>query len=307
MEATARGSAAPAIEVDHFRMVFGSNEVVKDLSFNVSRGETFGFLGSNGSGKTTTIRALLGLYEPSGGRLLVNGKKFRPGQQGLGYLPEERGLYKKEQVLKTMVYFGQLKGMTAPDAQSWSLDYLDRVGLADKQRTRLDKLSGGEQQKIQLGVTVMNDPQLLILDEPTKGFDPVNRRLLMDIIDQQRQAGATVVMVTHQMDEVERLCDRVLLLKDGVARAYGSVEEVQEQFGAASVIVRFTGVLPASQLFRIASVDNGRAELLLAAGVEPSQALAELTASGMSISEFTPRRRSMDSIFVEVYGKEAHL
>ncbi|SER77957.1 ABC-2 type transport system ATP-binding protein [Propionibacterium cyclohexanicum] len=288
-------------------MTFGSTKVVRDLSFDVARGETFGFLGSNGSGKTTTIRALLGLYEPSGGVLLVNGAKFRPGQQGLGYLPEERGLYKKEQVLTTMVYFGQLKGMSAAAARAWSLDYLDRVGLADKQRVRLDKLSGGEQQKIQLGVTVMNDPELLILDEPTKGFDPVNRRLLMDIIEEQRRAGATVIMVTHQMDEVERLCDRVLLLKDGVARAYGSVPEVQAQFGAASIVVRFHGELPASDGYRIASVDNGRAELLLNPGTRPEDVLSYLAASGLSISEFTPRRRSMESIFVEVYGKEARL
>ncbi len=307
MAAIATAEVNPAVHVEHFRMAFGSTTVVRDLSFDVAQGETFGFLGSNGSGKTTTIRALLGLYEPTGGVLLVNGRKFRPGQQGLGYLPEERGLYRKEQVLTTMVYFGQLKGMDAPAARAWSLGYLDRVGLADKQRTRLDKLSGGEQQKIQLGVTVMNDPELLILDEPTKGFDPVNRRLLMDIVEQQRQAGATVVMVTHQMDEVERLCDRVLLLKDGVARAYGTVEEVQSQFGAASIVLRFEGELPASEQFSVASLDNGRAELLLRPGADPAQVLAALVASGLSITEFTPRRRSMESIFVEVYGRQARL
>ncbi|MFZ2624455.1 MAG: ATP-binding cassette domain-containing protein [Propionibacterium sp.] len=307
MADTPTAGVTPAVHVEHFRMAFGPTTVVRDLSFDVAQGETFGFLGSNGSGKTTTIRALLGLYEPTGGVLQVYGKKFRPGQQGLGYLPEERGLYKKEQVLTTMTYFGQLKGMDASSAKSWSLGYLDRVGLADKQRTRLDKLSGGEQQKIQLGVTVMNDPELLILDEPTKGFDPVNRRLLMDIVEEQRRAGATVVMVTHQMDEVERLCDRVLLLKDGVARAYGTVEEVQEQFGAASVVLRFAGELPDSEQFTVASLDNGRAELLLRPGVEPSRLLASLVASGLAVTEFTPRRRSMESIFVEVYGKEARL
>jgi ABC-2 type transport system ATP-binding protein len=118
-----------------------------------------------------------------------------------------------------MVYFGRLKGLDKARAKAWSRDYLERVDLADKATTRLDKLSGGQQQKIQLGVTIMNDPELLILDEPTKGFDPVNRRLLMDIIEDQKLAGATVIMVTHQMEEVERLCDRVILLKDGTARA----------------------------------------------------------------------------------------
>ncbi|MBF5082362.1 ATP-binding cassette domain-containing protein [Quadrisphaera sp. INWT6] len=227
-------------------MTFGTTEVIRDLSFTVHPGETFGFLGSNGSGKTTTIRALLGIYRPTRGRLLINGRTYTPDSGlRLGYLPEERGLYKKEPVLDVMTYFGRLRGMSTTAARTWSLAYLERVELAEKAKTRLDKLSGGQQQKVQLGVTIMHDPQLLILDEPTKGFDPVNRRLLMDIIAEQQATGATVVMVTHQMEEVERLCDRVLLLKDGVARAYGSVTEVQDSFAAPAVHIEHTGHLPA--------------------------------------------------------------
>ena len=129
-----------------------------------------------------------------------------------------------------MAYFGQLKGMSSEQARSWSLDYLKRVELSDKANTRLDKLSGGQQQKIQLGITIMADPELLILDEPTKGFDPVNRRLLMDIIEDHQQKGATVIYITHQMEEVERLCDRILLLKNGRAAVYGSVRDVRKRF-----------------------------------------------------------------------------
>ena len=217
-------------------MKFGKTSVIDDLSFEVKRGETFGFLGSNGSGKTTTIRSLLGIYQPTGGKLLVNGVPYSvSGDVKLGYLPEERGLYKKESVIDTMVYFGQLKGLSRSEARSKSLAFLERVGLADKAKTRLDKLSGGQQQKVQLGITIINDPELIILDEPTKGFDPVNRRLLMEIIEEHQAKGATVVMITHQMDEVERLCDRVLLLKDGVAHAYGTVAEVRAQFGGQSL------------------------------------------------------------------------
>ncbi|MEO7017884.1 MAG: ATP-binding cassette domain-containing protein, partial [Leifsonia sp.] len=217
-------------------MDFGRTTVIRDLSFDIERGETFGFLGSNGSGKTTTIRALLGIYQPTGGTLHIDGRPFSP-EAGirLGYLPEERGLYKKESVIDVMVYFGKLKGLGKEQARRWSREYLERVDIGDKEKVRLDKLSGGQQQKVQLGVTIMNDPELLILDEPTKGFDPVNRRLLMDIIDDQKRAGSTVMMVTHQMEEVERLCDRVILLKDGVSRAYGTVSEVQEQFGGTLV------------------------------------------------------------------------
>ena len=166
----------PIIQIKNFSMKFGTKTVIKDLSFEVMRGEVFGFLGSNGSGKTTTLRALLGLYEPTAGELLIDGKQFAV-EDGvkLGYLPEERGLYKKEKVIDTMIYFGRLKGLSQEEARTFSMNYLERVDLSNKAKTRLDKLSGGQQQKIQLGVTIMGDPELLILDEPTKGFDPVNR------------------------------------------------------------------------------------------------------------------------------------
>ena len=226
----------PIISIAHFKMQFGKTEVIKDLSFEVKRGETFGFLGSNGSGKTTTIRALLGIYQPTAGELLVGGKPYSVSSGiKLGYLPEERGLYKKEPVIDIMTYFGQLKGMSRLDARQKSLDFLKRVDLLDKAKIRLDKLSGGQQQKVQLGITVIDNPELLILDEPTKGFDPVNRRLLMEIIEEHQAKGATVVMITHQMEEVERLCDRILLLKDGAARAYGTVASVRKQFGGKSL------------------------------------------------------------------------
>ncbi|HEY0965451.1 MAG TPA: ATP-binding cassette domain-containing protein [Candidatus Saccharimonadales bacterium] len=224
------------ISIENFTMKFGKTTVINDLSFVVKKGETFGLLGSNGSGKTTTLRSLLGIYTPTAGTLHVGGESYAvDGKVKLGYLPEERGLYKKENVIDVMVYFGQLKGMDHHDARAFSLEYLERVGLLDKAKTRLDKLSGGQQQKVQLGVTIMNDPELLILDEPTKGFDPVNRRLLMDIIEEHQKKGASVVFVSHQMDEVERLCDRIILLKDGNAAAYGSIKEVRKKFNGKSL------------------------------------------------------------------------
>lgn len=217
------------IEVKHFKMVFADKTVIRDLSFDVKRGETFGLLGSNGCGKTTTIRALLGLYEPTGGKLLINGKTFEPDQDiRVGYLPEERGLYRKENVIDVMTYFGRLKGLENP--KEWSLNYLKRVDLAEHAKTKIAKLSQGQQQKVQLGITVMNDPELLILDEPTKGFDPVNRKLLMEIIEELHQKGSTIILITHYMDEVQKLCDRILLLKDGAAKAYGTVTEVRKKF-----------------------------------------------------------------------------
>ena len=223
------------VEVKHFRMDFGKKTVIKDLSFEVKRGEIFGLLGANGSGKTTTLRALLGLYVPTSGELLVDGKPYNPEDSTvtIGYLPEERGLYRKETVLDNMVYFGELKGLKDP--KDWSLRYLKRVKLEDKADSRLEKLSGGQQQKVQLGVTIMNNPTLLILDEPTKGFDPMNRRLLMEIIEELHQKGTAVILITHYMDEVERLCDCAILLKDGVAHAYGTIKDIRKQHGNKSL------------------------------------------------------------------------
>ena len=230
------------VEVKNFEMKFDNKEVIKDLSFEVKRGEIFGLLGANGSGKTTTIRALLGFYQPTSGELLVDGKKYNPedAKINIGYLPEERGLYRKESVIDTMVYFGELKGLKNP--REWSLKYLERVGLLDKINAKIEKLSGGQQQKVQLGITIMGEPKLLILDEPTKGFDPMNRRLLMEIIEELHKKGTAVIMITHYMDEVEKLCDRALLLKDGVARAYGTIAEIKQEFGGKSLDQIFVDV-----------------------------------------------------------------
>lgn len=304
---TASGAATePLVHIKDFRMDFGETTVIQDLSFDVQAGETFGFLGSNGSGKTTTLRALLGIYQPTAGTLHIDGKPFEPRNGArLGYLPEERGLYKKEPVLDVMVYFGRLKGLSKTQARTWSLEYLERVQLADKATQNLDRLSGGQQQKIQLGVTIMNNPELLILDEPTKGFDPVNRRLLMDIIEEQKLAGATVIMVTHQMEEVQRLCDRVILLKDGTSRAYGTVSEVQEQFGGTVYRVSYnSGSLPASELFDVSASGPGTADLAPLHGADETAVLRELVAANVGVSSFTTERVSLDEIFIRVYGEQ---
>ena len=300
-------SDTPLVAIDHFRMDFGKKTVIEDLSFTVNSGEIFGFLGSNGSGKTTTIRALLGLYEPTAGTLLINGETFNPTHSSmLGYLPEERGLYKKEPVIDVMTYFGQLKGIDRKAARKWSLDYLERVELADYAKVKLDKLSGGQQQKVQLGVTIMSDPDLLILDEPTKGFDPVNRRLLMDIIDEQNKKGAGVMMVTHQMEEVERLCSRALLLKDGKAKAYGTIDEIKDNFGGQRILLRFTGMLPdRPNLYTITKKETAYAELTPKEDVEHDRILRELVGiSGLNISTFDVRRPSLDEIFISIYGEK---
>src|SRR5665648_188449 len=150
----------------------------------------------------------------------------------------------------------------------------------------------------------MNDPELLILDEPTQGFDPVNRRVLMGIIEDQKRAGATVIMVTHQMEEVERLCDRVLLLKDGVAEAYGTIEDVQDRYGGITVRVHHSGALPASDLYDVAVAEHNYAELALRAGTDEADILRELVRSGVAVRSFTTARSSLEEIFLKVYGDQ---
>ena len=226
----------PIVNIKNYSLTIGKKRIVEDLSFDVFPGEVFAFLGANGSGKTSTIRSLLGIYETTSGKLLVNGKKLTPEDAGIvGYLPEERGLYTRAKVLDAMTYFGELKGMEREDARRESLAYLESVDLADKANVKIKKLSGGQQQKVQLGVAIMGDPKLLILDEPTKGLDPVNRKLLIDIVEKLQAKGTAVIYITHLMEEVERLADRLLILKDGRARAYGTVAEVKKEFKSKSI------------------------------------------------------------------------
>ncbi len=291
------------ISIKNFKLSFGNKEIIRGLSFNVKKGEIFGFLGSNGSGKTTTIRALLGIYQADSGELLINGEEFSPERIGaIGYLPEERGLYKKEKVIDVMQYFGQLKGLSKKEAQEFSKKYLKRVGLEDKANSNIDKLSGGQQQKIQLGITIMGKPEILILDEPTKGFDPVNRQLLMDIIEEENARGATIMMVTHQMEEVEKICNRALLLKNGKMEAYGTVDEIRNKFGKQRIILEFVGELPKSDKFEIIKKEANYAELSLKA--DSQEILKELVSKNLQIINFKVQKSTLNEIFLNIYGEE---
>lgn len=294
----------PVVEVQSFAMRFGSKEIIKDLSFSVNQGEVFGLLGANGAGKTTTIRTLLSLLEPTSGSLLIHGKRYNTSaSQTLGYLPEERGLYRNEPVLNTMVYFAVLHGLSRGEAQTRALTYLKRVGLTDKVNERLVNLSGGQQQKIQLGVTILHKPTFMILDEPTEALDPVNRSLLMEIVNEQRAEGATVMLVTHRMEEVEQLCDRILLLKDGVAAEYGTIDEVKERSGSQVIAVEYSGKLPVNdKLYQINNKLPHYAELTWYKGTTTDEILRFLSSvDDLHITTFEVRRPSLNDIFLKLY------
>jgi ABC-2 type transport system ATP-binding protein len=293
----------PAVAIESFSMRFGTKEVLKDLSFTVHQGEVFGFLGANGAGKTTTIRTLLALHEPTKGTLLVNGQRYSASMAPqVGYLPEERGLYRNEPILETMIYFAVLHGLNREEARTRALVYLKRVGLSDKANERLVNLSGGQQQKVQLGVTILHDPSLMILDEPTEALDPVNRSLLMDIINERRAKGAAVLLVTHRMEEVEQLCDRIALLKDGVCALYGTIDEVKSQF-PQMIALDFTGKLPSNdKLYTITKQLPHHAELRWKSEAQVDDVLRFLAGrDDLHLTTFSVQRPSLNDIFLNLY------
>ncbi len=290
------------ITVNNFSKQFGDNQVVSDLDFEVKEGEVFAFLGANGSGKTTTIRCLLGILEPTNGTLYIQGKKYGPEMSDLvGYLPEERGLYISETVIDTMTFLGELKGMDTESARTWSYDYLKRVGLSNKAKLKIKKLSSGQQQKIQLGITIINNPKLLILDEPTKGLDPMNRTLLMDILLDLKKKGSTIVFITHQMEEVEKIADRLLMIKDGKRKLYGNVTDIKASFGEDRIIVNFQGILPEnSELYSITTSSSNAADLVPRDKVGTDKILKYLVSQPLKIIKFEVALPSLDQIFIKI-------
>lgn len=288
------------ITIENFSKSFYGTRVINDLSFEVKEGEIFAFLGANGSGKTTTIRSLLGILQPDSGQLVIKGAPYKPERSKiLGYLPEERGLYTSSRVLETMVYFGQLKGMKKNDAEQSALTYLERVGLSEKRDETIKKLSSGQQQKIQLGITVINRPELLILDEPTKGLDPVNRDLLMELLLELNNEGASIMFSTHQMEEAEKVAHRLLMIKDGEKALYGGLEEVKEQFGANTLHIEYSGKFPLNKKLYSASVNPKLAEVTPNEGISSEEILRYLI-DKVKVHSFTKSTPSLHQIFIKV-------
>lgn len=298
------------ITIEQFSKSFGNKQVVSDVSFDVKKGEFFAFLGTNGAGKTTTIRTLLGIYTPDNGKLLINGEKYSHQHAGLvGYLPEERGIFLNSQVLETLIYFGQLKNMSFWEAKKWALEYLERIELADKKNLPIKKLSSGQQQKIQFGITLIGDPQLLILDEPTKGFDPLNRQLLFDMLLERKAKGATIMFSTHHMEEAEKYANRILILKQGKVALYGSLESIKKEFSESTLQITFEGILHEhKQLFKITKLQtyNGeinQASLLLKKPT--NEVLTHLAGQKLKIIRFEANQASLDEIFIQVAKQES--
>lgn len=289
------------IEVINFSKSFGPKQVVKDLSFDVFKGEIFAFLGANGSGKTTTLRSLLGIYSHDKGELLISGKNFTPELSNkIGYLPEERGLYTNSKVLETMIYFGQLKGLSQNIARKNALEYLDMVELSDKAKLDIKKLSSGQQQKIQLGITILNKPELLILDEPTKGLDPVNRELFTNIFLELNKSGTTIIFSTHQMEEAEKIANRLIMIKNGERALYGEINEIKKQFGSNNISLVFKGKLEKANAFYDAKVEGNHAVITPKERLTQNEIMQNLLTQQIEIIKFEQFNPSLQEIFIKV-------
>ena len=289
------------ISIKNFYKSFGDNKVISDLSFDVKDGDIFAFLGQNASGKTTTLRCLLNIYKRDSGEMLFLGENYSVDlAKYLGYLPEERGLYNNSKVLDTMIYFGQIKGLSYFDAKNNSEKFLKRVELSDKAKSQIKKLSSGQQQKIQLGITIINNPKVLILDEPTKGLDPVNRSLLLDILMELNNNGSTILFSTHQMEEAEKIAKRLLMIKKGKAVLYGDTEKVKKEFGENTIILEYKGKLPKNDKLYVAKIENNYAELNPNDGINENDILKFLLSSGIEIIKFEIASPSLNEIFIKM-------
>jgi ABC-2 type transport system ATP-binding protein len=284
---------------------YGDLVAVRDVSFEVRPAEVFGLLGPNGAGKTTLLRILMDVLRPNAGTVRLFGEPLRRHQlDRVGYLPEERGLYRKRRVIDVLVYFGTLKGLERSEARSRARHWLERVGLAETERWRIERLSKGMAQKVQIAATLMTEPELCVLDEPFAGLDPVNVRLVRELLRERQENGHTTVLSTHQMDRVEELCDRVALIHRGRLLVYGTVDEVRRAHSTPAVRLRSSAPPPrvAGVLDVVAERDGGW--LLHLDGVAPSALLRSLVGAGAEISQFEEVLAPMEEVFVRVVQGE---
>jgi len=298
------------LEVRKVRKSYDDKVVVNDISFEVPAGEIFALLGPNGAGKTTLIRMITDITRPDSGEIVMDGASLRNAERArIAYLPEERGLYRKQTVLDVLAYYGELKGLTPADSRAQSVALLEEFGLATWAKKQIQQLSKGMQQKVQLCTALIGDPRLMILDEPFSGLDPVNVALLEDVLDKRRQKGTTVLLSTHQINKVEQLCDRCLMINKGFTVLYGTVKDIRRQHGehAAHVTGR---QLPSSApgIDRIERVSDAlgteRAgdeyRVVLGRMTQPSEALRALVQAGAAIDSFQMAHPPLEQIFVTV-------
>ena len=291
------------LELKNIDKSFGEKEVLKGVSFRAEGGKAFGLLGRNGAGKTTTIRILMNVFPANGGEVLVDGKPIDYDKIGIGYLPEERGLYPKKRIIDQLVYFAELKGMRAKDATK-AVDYwLDRLGMSEYRNKRLDTLSKGNQQKIQLITALAHNPDIVILDEPFSGLDPVNAMLLKDVVKEQIKKGKIVLFSSHQMSYIEEFCDSIAIINAGKVVLHGDLHEIKRNYVRDRLEVSTTNPEQIKADFGYACTAREDGSLLIQLGSpDDKQAVMKRLIETYDIDEVKVFEPSLGDIFVEYAG-----
>ena len=287
---------------DDVHKSYGDTVALRGVSFEVRPAEVFGLLGPNGAGKTTLIRILMDILRADRGTIRLFGEpRRREHLDRVGYLPEERGLYTKQPVLEVMTYFGALKGLARGEARRRARVWLERMSLAETAKWRVERLSKGMSQKVQIAATLLSDPEICVLDEPRSGLDPVNARLVDDLIRERRERGRATILSTHQMNQVETLCDRVALIDHGRLMVYGAVQEVRERYSLPEVRVQAAARPPLVRgVEEVIGEIGGSWRLKLTGERSPADVLTDLVSAGARVERFEKVLTPMEDIFVRV-------
>jgi ABC-2 type transport system ATP-binding protein len=282
---------------------FNNTLAVDNLSFIVNPGKIFGLLGPNGAGKTTTIRTILNIIKPTSGEIIFDGKPITYEYYNMiGYLPEERGLYKRSKVIDVLVYFAALKNLSKSDATSFANSWLKKLNILEYRDKKIEQLSKGNQQKVQLIAAILHNPRLLILDEPFTGFDPINQQEVKDLILSLLSEGKTIILSTHQMELAEKLCEDILLIDKGRAVSSGKLSEIKKNFGGNNIRLGFTGDNTFLKQFpEIIKFDNynNYSEIQLRDEIIPSEFLKKLIGK-IEVNHFSIIEPTLNKIFIDL-------
>jgi ABC-2 type transport system ATP-binding protein len=294
-----------AIDIRHVTKTFGRKVAVRDLSLTIEQGSLHGFIGPNGAGKTTSIRMIMSIIFPDSGEIEVLGRASAvESKDRIGYLPEERGLYKKMRVGPFLKYMARLKGMPGSGLERTVRGWLERVGLGQEYRKKCEELSKGMQQKVQFVASIIHEPDLLILDEPFSGLDPVNARMLRELINEQRDKGRTIIFSTHQMSQAEALCDRVVMIHEGQKVLDNTPAEIQSRFDPRAILIEPAAPVDTGVLTRLAPVASvrpaGKAlEVHLKDGVEATSVIPALAAAAPA-RRIEVVRPTLEDVFISI-------
>ncbi len=292
-----------AVEVNHLYKSYTGKRAVEDLSFSVDPGEILGLIGPNGAGKSSTIKIILDFMKPDSGEVKIFGQQMNEAcKNQIGYLPEEKGLYKKLTAIDLILYFASLKGMDKSSAKEKADVLLRRTGMFESRKKKIKEMSKGMGQVIQFIVTIIHDPKLIIMDEPFSGLDPVNTELMKNIVADLRDDGKAIILSTHQMNQVEEICDRVLMVNDGREVLYGDIEEVKARFRKHSVQVNVEGEIGDLPGVIDKKFNKDSVELVLATDTTPQIILDHMREQGININRFEVKTPSLNEIFLNIAG-----